>query len=162
MIQPQPEPPHYATSGRSQPEPATNAATGSSHTRLAILLPVAFALRLKEYRTKLFTKQSSLAHAIGCSEAAVSYWEAGRRLPQARTMTRILTVLDHAGVSRAELVELQRTWQGARWASSDAGFNATGRDDDAHTAPLDRGELEGASTCAPLSAPTGKNLGVDA
>jgi putative transcriptional regulator len=109
MIQPQPEPPAQTSS---------ITATGSSHTRLVILLPVAFAHRLKEYRTTLFTKQSSLAQAIGCSEAAVSYWETGRRLPQARTMTTILAVLDQAGVSRTELVELHRIWQGARWASS--------------------------------------------
>ena len=110
MIQPQPEPPT---------ETSSMTATGSSHTRLVILFPVAFAHRLKGYRTTLFTKQSSLAQAIGCSEAAVSYWEAGRRLPQPRTLSRILAVLAHAGVSRAELVDLQRIWEGARWASSD-------------------------------------------
>jgi len=110
MIQPQPETPT---------ETSSITATGSSHTRLAILFPVAFAHRLKQYRTRLFTKQSSLAQAIGCSEAAVSYWEGGRRLPQPRTMTRIVYVLGHAGVSRVELIDLQRLWQGARHASSD-------------------------------------------
>jgi DNA-binding transcriptional regulator YiaG len=99
--------------------PAPAADNGSSHTRLVILHAVAFADALKCYRTRLFEKQCCLAQAIGCSEAAVSYWETGRRLPQRRTFHKILEVLATAGVSATDRFELQRTWLSARIAERD-------------------------------------------
>jgi DNA-binding transcriptional regulator YiaG len=92
---------------------------GSSHSRVVLLHAVAFADALKCYRTRLFEKQCCLAQAIGCSEAAVSYWETGRRLPQRRTFHKILEVLASAGVSAADRFELQRTWLGARLSERD-------------------------------------------
>jgi DNA-binding transcriptional regulator YiaG len=90
------------------------ASNGSSQTRLVILHAVTFAKAVKDHRTRFFEKQTCFAQAIGCTEAAVSYWETGRRLPQPKTLQKILEVLAMVGVSPADLLELQRNWESAR------------------------------------------------
>ena len=69
-----------------------------------------FADCLKRIRTRLKSKQVWLSEAIGCSDAAVSLWETGSRIPTPASLSRILAVLASEGTSDAELLALRRVW----------------------------------------------------
>jgi DNA-binding transcriptional regulator YiaG len=69
-----------------------------------------FACHLKNIRQRLSGKQVWLSREIGCSDAAVSLWESGARLPNPRSICRILTALAQSGASTPELLALRRTW----------------------------------------------------
>jgi DNA-binding transcriptional regulator YiaG len=71
----------------------------------------AFACRLKELRTRIFVKQISLSYEIRCTEAAISYWESGQRLPQHATLHRILAAFARHGANHAELNDLMEAWR---------------------------------------------------
>ena len=75
-----------------------------------------FADRLRYLRLRFLGKQLCLSHAIGCTDAAVSFWGSGKRLPQARTFYRILDALAHEGVSPSELSHLHASWREASLA----------------------------------------------
>jgi len=66
---------------------------------------------LKTLRQRLVGKQTVLSYAIGCTDAAVSFWEAGRRLPGERMMERIVSVLRFHGGDAGELDELVQQWR---------------------------------------------------
>lgn len=73
-----------------------------------------FADRLKELRRRLVGKQLCLSCAVGCTDAAVSFWESGKRLPQPDTLSRILDALAQGGASPGELSTLHNSWQKAK------------------------------------------------
>jgi DNA-binding XRE family transcriptional regulator len=73
--------------------------------------PATFATQLKGLRARLGYKQIWLASAVGCTDAAVSFWESGKRLPQAYIMVRVVEVLRELGVAPKELVTLDGTWR---------------------------------------------------
>ena len=81
----------------------------SEPASMAIQKPT-FAVCLKRIRLSLAGKQIWLSDAMGCSDAAVSLWESGSRLPSARTIGRLLTVLADAGAPTPALLELRRVW----------------------------------------------------
>src|SRR5262249_47564331 len=60
-------------------------------------------------------KQWWLAHVAGCSDAAVSYWESGKRLPASNRLSRIVDALTQAGASPSELATLERSWLETRF-----------------------------------------------
>ena len=66
---------------------------------------------LKMLRTQLVGKQVALSKQIGCTEAAVSYWESGRRLPGRERLNRIVAALGDHGGDGAQLSELIRHWE---------------------------------------------------
>jgi DNA-binding XRE family transcriptional regulator len=70
-----------------------------------------FATQLKGLRARLGYKQVWLASAVGCTDAAVSFWESGKRLPQAYIMARVVEALEKLGVAPKELVTLDDTWR---------------------------------------------------
>jgi hypothetical protein len=78
----------------------------------SIVIP--FGPRFRDLRKRLGSKQIWVASATGHTDAAVSYWETGKRLPLERTMHRILAVLARAGASATELSELHQAWDDAR------------------------------------------------
>jgi transcriptional regulator with XRE-family HTH domain len=69
-----------------------------------------FAVCLKRIRLALQTKQSCISGAIGCSDAAVSQWESGSRVPSVHSLHRLLQALAEGGTPTAELLELRRIW----------------------------------------------------
>jgi DNA-binding transcriptional regulator YiaG len=69
-----------------------------------------FAVCLKRIRLELKNKQVWLSEAVGCSDAAVSLWESGARIPTADRMGRLLAVLAREGATTSELLELRRFW----------------------------------------------------
>lgn len=73
-----------------------------------------FASCIRDLRTRCCGKQLWLAHAMGCTEATVSYWEAGRRLPSDSTFPRLVLVLTQAGAHSADVDRLQDCWRAAR------------------------------------------------
>jgi hypothetical protein len=73
-----------------------------------------FADRLKELRRRLVGKQLCLSCAVGCTDAAVSFWESGKRLPQQDTLSRILDALARGGASQSELSTLRHSWRKAK------------------------------------------------
>lgn len=70
----------------------------------------AFSRHLRQIRSRLDGKQAWLSSEIGCSSAAVSFWESGARLPTARNLHRIVVALAKSGVSNLELIDLRRRW----------------------------------------------------
>ena len=73
-----------------------------------------FADRLKELRQRLVGKQLCMSFAVGCTDAAVSFWETGKRLPARGSLFRILDVLAQGGASPNELASLLRSWTRAK------------------------------------------------
>jgi DNA-binding transcriptional regulator YiaG len=73
-----------------------------------------FARRLKELRLRIVGKQACLSYAVGCTDAAVSFWESGKRLPHQGMISRILLALAESGASASELSSLLHTWRKER------------------------------------------------
>jgi DNA-binding transcriptional regulator YiaG len=69
-----------------------------------------FAVCLKRIRLGLHSKQAWLSWAVGCTDAAVSLWESGARVPTPNSLSRLLTALANGGVPTSELLELRRVW----------------------------------------------------
>ena len=69
-----------------------------------------FGSYLRELRRSVSGKQAWLSNAVGCSDAAISFWETGARLPTPRRMAALLGVLSAAGVATMELLDLQQRW----------------------------------------------------
>jgi len=69
-----------------------------------------FAACLKRIRLSLNSKQVWLSEAIGCSDAAVSFWESGARVPTPRSLGRLLAALAREGTPPSDLLELRRMW----------------------------------------------------
>ena len=57
------------------------------------------------------SKQLSLASAAGVTVAAVSMWEAGKRVPAGRNLDRILRAFEQAGASREQVADLRWNWE---------------------------------------------------
>jgi DNA-binding transcriptional regulator YiaG len=66
---------------------------------------------LRIIRRRLSYKQSVLADMIGCTEAALSFWETGARSPSPKNLVRILGTLVGCRVSTAELLALRGAWR---------------------------------------------------
>jgi DNA-binding transcriptional regulator YiaG len=77
-------------------------------------LTPSFADQLKELRRRTACKQAILSEIVGCSEAAVSFWENGARLPKKRMLALLLTALAEHGASALELHALTQRWQHER------------------------------------------------
>jgi hypothetical protein len=73
-----------------------------------------FADHLKRLRQSLVGKQLRLSCAVGCTEAAVSNWECGKRVPQKHMLPRILETLALHGASPRDLADLLARWESAR------------------------------------------------
>jgi transcriptional regulator with XRE-family HTH domain len=73
-----------------------------------------FAGILRNLRRCHFVKQVALASAVGCTEAAVSYWENGKRAPDRRKFPTIASALLAAGATPSELDRLRVEWERAR------------------------------------------------
>jgi predicted transcriptional regulator len=88
------------------------------------LVLTSFGPRIRDLRKRLGAKQLWLAYATGHTDAAVSYWEAGKRLPNESTLHRILAALSRAGASSVELSDLHRAWERARHVRTEADMRA--------------------------------------
>jgi DNA-binding transcriptional regulator YiaG len=73
-----------------------------------------FALLMKELRSQFAGKQICLALALGRTDAAVSMWESGKRVPMGRTMQSIIDALAEAGATAEHLAALSSRWMQAR------------------------------------------------
>jgi hypothetical protein len=71
---------------------------------------VRFAVCLRRIRHGLRTKQVWLSGAVGCSDAAISLWESGARIPTPQSMGRLLAALAEEGTATSQLLELRRVW----------------------------------------------------
>jgi transcriptional regulator with XRE-family HTH domain len=69
-----------------------------------------FSSHIRDLRQRLGRKQLWLAVVVGCTDAAVSYWESGKRIPNAQTISRIVDALTREGASGTELARLRRSW----------------------------------------------------
>ena len=74
-------------------------------------LPPTFACQLKDFRQRFGFKQLWLANAVGCTDAAVSFWETGKRLPQAHIIVIMVDVLRKLGASSRELMTFYGCWR---------------------------------------------------
>jgi transcriptional regulator with XRE-family HTH domain len=69
-----------------------------------------FAECLKRIRLGLNSKQAWLSQAIGCTDAAISLWETGSRIPTPQSLGRLLAALAREGTPTSELLKLRRVW----------------------------------------------------
>jgi ribosome-binding protein aMBF1 (putative translation factor) len=69
-----------------------------------------FASCLKQVRQRLAGKQAWLSQEIGCSDAAISFWESGGRLPNQQNLCRILAAVARGGATTPELLALRSAW----------------------------------------------------
>src|SRR5690349_3512111 len=67
---------------------------------------------LHRLRKRYIGKQLALAASLGYTEAAVSFWESGRRLPLRAVLPRILECFRTGGASESEIGTLQRAYDG--------------------------------------------------
>jgi transcriptional regulator with XRE-family HTH domain len=63
----------------------------------------AFAEQLRTMRLRLFGKQLGMASRLGCTDAAISYWESGGRLPSPKLIARLIGCLEQAGARPEEI-----------------------------------------------------------
>jgi DNA-binding transcriptional regulator YiaG len=89
-------------------EDGIHASSTSEESRLGVA--VKFSDCLKRIRRALHSKQIALSNAIGCTDAAISLWESGARVPTPRSFVRLLTALAAQGSSKSDLHELRRVW----------------------------------------------------
>jgi len=69
-----------------------------------------FACCLRQARRRLDVKQACLSEEIGCSAAALSFWEAGHRFPTLSNLRRLLRAMSAAGATAAEQLALRQAW----------------------------------------------------
>jgi transcriptional regulator with XRE-family HTH domain len=72
----------------------------------------AFKDVLHRLRKQYLGKQFTLAATLGCTEAAVSYWEHGRRRPQQELLPRLLECFRASGAQEPEVTELHEAYDG--------------------------------------------------
>lgn len=72
-----------------------------------------FGSILQRLRAVYFIKQQSLAMRVGCTEAAVSFWERNKRLPSSQRLAQLLTGIKEAGASSGEITELVTAYRTA-------------------------------------------------
>ena len=72
---------------------------------------------LRSMRRRLLGKQIALAFAAGCTDAAVSQWENGKRAPDGEKLNLISAALENAGASTDDLRHLRRAWERAKLRS---------------------------------------------
>jgi transcriptional regulator with XRE-family HTH domain len=79
------------------------------------LLPAAqsFGRSLRELRLRVNAKQIWLSYEIGCTEAAISFWERGRRIPTEDMLVRLLAAFQKSGVLPEQISALQVSWREA-------------------------------------------------
>ncbi len=73
-----------------------------------------FACRLKELRLRLDGKQLWLSREIGCTDAALSSWENGRRFPRGDMVSRIVDAFRKIGAPASETASLLACWRKGR------------------------------------------------
>jgi transcriptional regulator with XRE-family HTH domain len=73
-----------------------------------------FPDRLRELRQRLVGKQLTLSVALGYTDAAVSFWESGRRTPGHAALVRIIDTFARGGASPVELSRLHFAWMKAK------------------------------------------------
>jgi hypothetical protein len=70
-----------------------------------------FAELFKNLRKQLVGKQSCLNGAgLRCTDAAISHWERGLRLPRPRTMRNAVEVLIRLGATPDDIERLKSAW----------------------------------------------------
>ena len=69
-----------------------------------------FASNLKQVRQRLAGKQAWLSEEVGCSDASISFWESGGRLPNQKNLCRILAAVARGGATTPELMALRSAW----------------------------------------------------
>jgi DNA-binding XRE family transcriptional regulator len=73
-----------------------------------------FHIVLHRLRKRYIGKQLTLATSLGCTEAAISFWEHGRRLPLRTLLPRIVECFRGNGALATELEELQQAYDHRR------------------------------------------------
>lgn len=73
-----------------------------------------FRIVLHRLRKRYIGKQLALATSLGCTEAAISLWEHGRRLPSRSLLPRIVECFRASGARTSEIEELQGAYERRR------------------------------------------------
>ena len=77
-----------------------------------------FAHCLRQARQTLYMKQTCLSSAMSCTDAAISFWETGQRLPNRRNFQRLIEAMAAAGATSALQRDLCEAWLRDRTSAS--------------------------------------------
>jgi hypothetical protein len=70
-----------------------------------------FGELFKALRKQLVGKQACLSRAgLRCTDAAISHWERGLRLPRPKTMRNVIGVLEDLGAAPTDIAQLKAAW----------------------------------------------------
>src|SRR5713226_3892622 len=69
---------------------------------------------LHRLRKQYMGKQFTLAASLGCTEAAISFWENGRRMPHRTLLPHIAECFRASGAPVNEITELQQAYEWRR------------------------------------------------
>ncbi|MET0592346.1 MAG: helix-turn-helix transcriptional regulator [Polyangiaceae bacterium] len=73
-----------------------------------------FGELFRALRKQLAGKQACLSGAgLRCTDAAISHWERGHRLPRPKTMRNAIDVLAELGASEGDIEQLKSAWYAA-------------------------------------------------
>lgn len=92
-------------------------ATTAYHRRNAEVIMLDFHKLLRRLRKRYIGKQLGLAASLGCTEAAISFWESGRRLPLRPALPAMLECFRIGGASPSEVETLQRAYDSRKGTS---------------------------------------------
>src|SRR5262245_23954073 len=92
------------TSHKNEGSYAPSVAFASCHN-------TSFAELFKNLRKQLVGKQSCLSRAgLRCTDAAISHWERGLRLPRPKTLRNAVDVLTELGAAPGDIEQLMSAW----------------------------------------------------
>jgi hypothetical protein len=108
----------------SQVEPScAPCATPTSHHTAS------FAELFKNLRKQLVGKQACLSRAgLRCTDAAISHWERGLRLPRPKTLRNAVEVLTQLGATPTDIEQLIAAWTTEQLEKRGPGRHAPLRD----------------------------------
>jgi len=89
---------------------------------------LSFGERFRRLRQQHAGKQATLVAAgLSCTDAAISQWETGRRLPSSKMLFSAIHVFASLGVSEKDIVHLRSIWEQERTRRRSAGSASLAR-----------------------------------
>ena len=74
-----------------------------------------FGERFRTLRLALGSKQIGMTMSgLRCTDAAISHWERGTRLPRPRTMSGVLRAFSQLGATPVDIDDLREAWSNER------------------------------------------------
>jgi transcriptional regulator with XRE-family HTH domain len=70
-----------------------------------------FGERFRRLRVAMGSKQMAMTSGVRCTDAAISHWELGKRLPSRRMIAGVLHTFLELGATPLDVDDLRALWQ---------------------------------------------------